>query len=96
MTAEQAAQNLGVSVETLVQEVIAEQLAGSILMTALLVAILLGAIVEYWDVAVVTFTVACIVLLGFVLSCSVLIDWCAAPETTAREYIVDNYGGSTE
>lgn len=21
-------------------------------------------------------------------------DWCAAPETTAREYIMENYGGT--
>lgn len=102
MTVEQAAQSLGVSAETLIQEVIAKQMVGGILLTALFVAVLIGAIVAtvklardvtYCDIAPIAFTAACVVLLGVVLSCNKLIDWCAAPETTAREYIMENYGG---
>lgn len=102
MTAEQAAQSLGISAETLVQEVISKQTVSNILLTALFALVMLGAIVatvklmlnvRYSDVAPIAFTCVCAALICVLLSADYLIDWLAAPETTVREYIIEHYGG---
>lgn len=102
MTIAEISAQMGVTPETLVQEVIAKHVTGGILLTALYVVLMLGAIVatvklmrnvEYCDIAPIAFVAAFIALLGVMMSCKELVDWYVAPETTANQYIVEHYGG---
>lgn len=101
MTVAEIAAQMGVPVETLVQEVVAQ---GTVKATAFVV---LGALAIVLAVAVIvvgayqdnefcipTFTILAligIVLLSFVPD---LINWKTAPQTTANQYIVEHYGGT--
>lgn len=102
MTIAEIAAKMGVAPETLIREVIAKHVTGGILLTALFVVLMLGAIVatvklmrnvEYCDIAPIAFAAAFIALLGVMMSCEELVGWYVAPETTANQYIVEHYGG---
>ena len=102
MTISEIAAQMGVAPETLIREVIAKNVTGGILLTALFVVLMLGAIVatvklmrnvEYCDIAPIAFAAAFISLLGVIMSCEKLVDWYVAPETTANQYIAEHYGG---
>lgn len=91
MTIAEIAAQMGVTPETLVQEVIAKHVTGGILLTALFVVLMRN--VEYCDIAPIAFAAAFIALLGVMMSCEELVGWYVAPETTANQYIVEHYGG---
>ncbi len=100
MTVEQAAQNLGISAETLVQEVCKQQTEMTMLAVACGVAFAVIAII----LIVIAFTYEPIFAALFPLSCLLAImllstgipdyiAWKTAPQTTANQYIVEHYGG---
>lgn len=104
MTISEIAAQMGVTPETLVQEVISKQTAWHTFCTAvvaLMLAIAIGFIVwmlreKEFDLAALS---AAVVMFGaFIALIEVeeLSSWYAAPETTASQYIVEHYGGGQE
>lgn len=100
MTVAEIAAQMGVPVETLVQETISQGTAKAtafVVMGALEIVLAVAVIVvgAYQDneFCIPTFTILAligIVLLSFVPD---LINWKTAPQTTANQYIVEHYGG---
>lgn len=101
MTIAEIATQVGVTPETLVQEVIAQ---GTAKATALVV---LGVLAIVLAVAVlfigayqgsefcIPLTMLLVLLgIGLLLFVPDLINWKTAPETTANQYIVEHYGGT--
>lgn len=100
MTISEIAAQMGVPVETLVQEVVAQ---GTTKATAF---VILGALAAVLAVAVIfvgaylnsefavqTFMLLILISMILLLSVPDLIAWKTAPETTANQYIVEHYGG---
>lgn len=103
MTISEIATQMGVTPETLVQEVVAQ---GTAKATAF---VILGALATVLAVAVLfvgayqgnEFSIPLtmiLVLISIILLSDVpdLINWKTAPETTANQYIVEHYGGGQE
>lgn len=100
MTVEQVAQNLGVSVETLMQEVIIKQTAWHTFYTVVVVLVFLAVTVWFirmaiQDIAFVgaLFPIVVIAAGLLIAEAQELAAWKTAPETTANQYIVEHYGG---
>lgn len=100
MTVEQVAQNLGVSAETLMQEVIIKQTAWHMFFTVVVVLVFLAVTVCFiWmaiqDIAFVGALLPIVVIAAAMLIAEAhdLAAWETAPETTANQYIVEHYGG---
>lgn len=100
MTIAEIAARMGVTPETLVQEVIAQGTAKATafvvlgaLAIVLAVAVLVVGAYQGSEFCVPTFTL--LVLIGIVLLLFVpdLVNWKTAPQTTANQYIVEHYGG---
>lgn len=100
MTISEIAAQMGVTPETLVQEVVAQ---GTTKATAFVVLGVLAIVLAFAVLVVgayqgdglfVPFTLF-LVLIGIYLLADVpdLIAWKTAPETTANQYIVEHYGG---
>lgn len=107
MTIAEIAAQMGVTKETLVQEVIAQETTKAtafVVLGALAIVLAIGVTVAYAMYSDVEFplfgmSTACILLLtGAALLINVpnLIAWKTAPETTANQYIVEHYGGGQE
>ena len=103
MTVAEIAAQMGVTPETLVQEVVAQETAKAtafvvlgVLETVLAVAVLfVGAYLDS-EFGVPTFML--LILKSIILLSSVpdLIAWKTAPQATANQYIVEHYGGGQE
>lgn len=100
MTISEIAAQMGVTPETLVQDVVAQ---GTTKATAF---VILGALAAVLAVAVLfagaylgsefgvpTFMLLILISMILLLSVPDLIAWKTAPETTANQYIVEHYGG---
>lgn len=100
MTISEIAAQMGVTKETLVQEVIAQ---GTVKATA---CVILGVLAIVLAVAVlfigayqgsefgIPLTMLLVLIgIGLLLLATDLINWKTAPETTANQYIVEHYGG---
>lgn len=104
MTIAEIAAQMGVAPETLVQEVISKQTAWHTFCTAvvaLMLAIAIGFIVwmlreKEFDLAVLSAVVVMFGAFIALIEVEELSSWLAAPETTAREYIMENYGGNAK
>lgn len=100
MTIAEIATQMGVTPETLVQEVVAQGTVKATvfvilgaLAIVLAVAVLVVGAYQDSELCIPTFTILAligIVLLSFVPD---LINWKTAPQTTANQYIVEHYGG---
>ena len=100
MTIAEIAAQMGVTPETLVQEVVAQGTAKATAFVVLgaLAAVLAVAVIfvgAYLDSEFAVPTFALLILISVILLSSVpdLIAWKTAPETTANQYIVEHYGG---
>ena len=100
MTVEQVAQNLGVSAETLMQEVIIKQTAWHTFYTVVVVLVFLAATVGFirmaiQDIAFVgaLFPIVVIAVAMLIAEAHEFAAWKTAPQTTANQYIVEHYGG---
>ena len=101
MTIAEIAAQMGVTKETLVQEVISKQTAWHTFCTAivaLMLAIAIGFIVwmlreKEFDLAVLSAVVVMFGAFIALIEVEELSSWYAAPETTANQYIVEHYGG---
>lgn len=103
MTIAEIAAQMGVTPETLVQEVIAQETVKATafvvlgaLATVLAVAVLVVGAYQDSEFCIPIFTI--LALIGIILLSDVpdLINWKTAPETTANQYIVEHYGGEQE
>lgn len=101
MTVAEIATQVGVTPETLVQEVIARGTAKATafvvlgtLAIVLAVAVLVVGAYQDSEFCIPIFTI--LALIGIILLSDVpdLINWKTAPETTANQYIVEHYGGT--
>ena len=100
MTVEQVAQNLGVSAETLMQEVIIKQTAWHTFYTVVVVLVFLAVTVCFIRMAIQDIVFVGALFPIVVIAAAMLIAeahdfaaWKTAPETTANQYIVEHYGG---
>ena len=101
MTVTEIATQIGVTPETLVQEVISKQTAWHTFCTAvvaLMLAIAIGFIVwmlreKEFDLAVLSAVVVMFGAFIALIEVEELSSWYATPETTANQYIVEHYGG---
>ena len=108
MTIAEIAAQMGVTPETLVQEVVAQGTANAtalVVLGALAIVLAFGVVVACAicnDEGLPLFgsTIACgLLCLGVILlitNVPELIAWKIAPETTANQYIVEHYGGGQE
>lgn len=105
MTISEIAAQMGVTPETLVQEVVAQgttKATAFVVLGAMAIVLALGVVVACTmcnDVELPLFglNTACgLLLIGALLLVNVpdLIAWKTAPETTANQYIVEHYGGT--
>lgn len=105
MTIAEIAAQMGVTPETLVQEVIAREIAKAtafVVLGALAIVLAVGVAVacvicNSEGVPVFGLYTACgLIFVGVMLLTNVigLIAWKTAPETTANQYIVEHYGGT--
>ena len=105
MTIAEIAAQMGVTPETLVQEVVAQGTTKAtvfVVLGALAIVLAIGVAVAYAMFSDVEFPLfglntACgLLLIGALLLINVpdLIAWKTAPETTANQYIVEHYGGT--
>ncbi|WP_418127937.1 hypothetical protein [Agathobaculum butyriciproducens] len=101
MTVAEIAAQMGVPVETLVQEVVAQGTVKATvfvilgaLAIVLAVAVLVVGAYQDSELCIPIFTI--LALIGIILLSDVpdLINWKTAPETTANQYIVEHYGGA--
>lgn len=100
MTIAKIAAQMGVTPETLVQEVVAQGTAkatafvvlGALAIVLAVAVLFIGA---YQDCEFSIPLTTILVLIGIILLSDVpnLINWKTAPETTANQYIVEHYGG---
>lgn len=100
MTVTEIATQIGVTLETLVQEVVAQGTAKATVLVvlgalAIVLAVAVLFIGAYQDCEFSIPLTMLLVLLGIVLLLFVpdLINWKTAPQTTANQYIVEHYGG---
>ena len=101
MTIAEIATQIGVTPETLVQEVVAQgttKATAFVILGALAIALAVALLVvgAYQGSEFCLPTVTLLVLIGIFLLLFVpdLINWKTAPETTANQYIVEHYGGT--
>lgn len=105
MTVAEIATQIGVTPETLVQEVIAQRMTKATVLVVLgVLAIVLAvgvcvacAMCNDAELPLFGLNTACVlILIGVLLLMNVpdLIAWKTAPETTANRYIVEHYGGT--
>ena len=100
MTVEQVAQNIGVSAETLMQEVIIKQTACHTVCIVVAVLVFLAVTVCFIRMAIQNIAFVGALFPIVVIAAAMLIAeahdfaaWKTAPETTANQYIVEHYGG---
>lgn len=101
MTISEIAAQMGVPVETLVQEVIAQGTAKATAFVilgalAIMLAVVVFVVGAYHGSKLCIPTTELLVLIGIVgllLFVPDLIAWKTAPQTTANQYIVEHYGG---
>lgn len=100
MTIAEIAAQMGVTPETLVQEVIAQGTAKATafvvlgaLAIVLAVAVLFIGAYQGSEFGVPTFMLLILISVILLLNVPDLIAWKTAPETTANQYIVEHYGG---
>ena len=101
MTIAEIAAQMGVTPETLVQEVITQGTAKTTALVVLGVLAIVMAIVVLaygikYDLEICAIAFAILTLIGLILlsEANDLIAWKTAPQNTAREYIMENYGGN--
>lgn len=105
MTISEIAAQMGVTPETLVQEVIAQGTAKTtalVILGALAIVLAFGVVVACTmcndvELPLLGLNTACgLLLIGALLLINApnLIAWKTAPETTANQYIVEHYGGA--
>lgn len=101
MTVAEIATQVGVTPETLVQEVIAQGTAKAtafVVLGALAIVLAVAVLVvgAYQDSGFCIQIFTILALIGIILLSDVpdLINWKTAPETTANQYIVEYYGGT--
>lgn len=100
MTISEIAAQMGVTPETLVQEVVAQ---GTTKATAFVIlgalAIVLAIVVlaygikYYLEICAIAFAIFALIALVLLSEADDLIAWKTAPQTTANQYIVEHYGG---
>lgn len=101
MTISEIAAQMGVTPETLVQEVIAQGTAKATafvilgaLAIVLAVAVLVVGAYQRSEFCIPTVMILALIgIVGLLLFVPDLIAWKTAPETTANQYIVEHYGG---
>ena len=100
MTIAEIAAQMGVTPETLVQEVVAQETAKAtafvvlgVLAAVLAVAVLFVGAYLGSEFGVPTFMLLILISVILLLRVPDLINWKTAPETTANQYIVEHYGG---
>ena len=103
MTIAEIAAQMGVTPETLVQEVITRGTAKATVFVvlgalAIVLAVAVLVVAAYQDSEFGIPLTMVLVLVGMLLLADVpdLIAWKTAPETTANQYIVEHYGGGQE
>jgi hypothetical protein len=104
MTISENAAQMGVTPETLVQEVVTQETTKETVLVvlgalAIVLAVVVGAICNGVDASVFGLYTACGLLwIGVILLTNVsdLIAWKTAPQTTVNRYIVEHYGGGQE
>lgn len=101
MTIAEIAAQMGVTPETLVQEVVARGTAKATAFVvlgalAIVLAVAVLVVAAYQDSEFGIPLTGVLVLVGMILLTDVpdLIAWKTAPVTTANQYIVENYGGT--
>lgn len=101
MTIAEIATQMGVTPETLVQEVVAQGTAKATVFVVLgVLAAVLAAAVPFvgaylgGELGVPTFTLLILISVILLLNVPDLVAWKTAPETTANQYIVEHYGGT--
>lgn len=105
MTISEIAAQMGVTPETLVQEVMAQEttketvlvVMGALAIVLAVAVLVVGAICNGVDLSVFGLYTACGLLwIGVILLTNVsdLIAWKTAPQTTVNQYIVEHYGGT--
>ena len=101
MTVAEIAAQMGVTPETLVQEVVAQGTAKATVFVVLgVLAAVLAAAVPFvgaylgGELGVPTFTLLILISVILLLNVPDLVAWKTAPETTANQYIVEHYGGT--
>lgn len=100
MTIAEIAAQMGVTPETLVQEVVAQ---GTTKATALVilgalaivlaVAVLVVGVIHNCEVCTLPFVFFALMGVWLLANTVDLVNWKTAPETTANQYIVEHYGG---
>lgn len=102
MTISEIAAQMGVTPETLVQEVVAQETTKETVLVvlgalAIVLAVVVGAICNGVDASVFgLYTAYGLLWIGVILLTNVsdLIAWKTAPQTTVNQYIVEHYGGT--
>lgn len=101
MTIAEIAAQMGVTPETLVQEVIIKQTAWHTFYTVVVVLVFLAVTVCFIRMAIQDIAFVGALLPIVVIAAAMLIAeahdfaaWKTAPETTANQYIVEHYGGT--
>lgn len=103
MTIAEIAAQMGVTPETLVQEVVAQGTAkatafvvlGALAIVLAVAVLVVGAIHDY-EVCILPFVFFAFLGVWLLANAVDLVNWKTAPETTANQYIVENYGGGQE
>lgn len=103
MTISEIAAQMGVPVETLVQEVVAQETAnatafvvlGALAIVLAVAVLVVGAIHDY-EVCILPFVFFAFLGVWLLANAVDLVNWKTAPETTANQYIVEHYGGGQE
>ena len=100
MTISEIAAQIGVTPETLVQEVVAQGTAKAtafvvlgVLAGVLAVVVIFVGTYQGNEFGVPTFMLLILISVILLLNVPDLINWKTAPETTANQYIVEHYGG---
>lgn len=100
MTVAEIATQIGVTPETLVQEVVAQETTKATafvvlgaLAAVLAVAVLFVGAYQGNEFSIPLTMILVLIGIGLLLLAPDLINWKTAPETTANQYIVEHYGG---
>ena len=101
ITIAEIAAQMGVTPETLVQEVVAQGTAKAtafvvlgVLVIVLAVTVLVAGAYQGIEFCIPPATLLVLIGIGLLSFVPDLINWKTAPETTANQYIVEHYGGT--
>lgn len=103
MTIAEIAAQMGVTPETLAQEVIAREsvkfqwlvILGALAIVLAVAVLVVGAIHDY-EVCILPFVFFAFLGVWLLANAVDLVNWKTAPETTVNQYIVEHYGGGQE